>query len=115
MYMGIHGRILIRLKVLILGLAPWDDLLSSRAADENLISLLLAIGDVQAVNWIALTHLSFNYSLLTILLENTQRPVHAQGSGQEHWLEAAGQCPQSPTDAGNGDWELLRRNILEQT
>ena len=30
-------------------------------------------------------------------------------------MEAAGQCPQSPTDAGNGDWELLRRNILELT
>ena len=32
-------------------------------------------------------------------------------------MEAAGQCqcPQSPTDAGNSSWELLRRNILELT
>ena len=44
-----------------------------------MISLLLAIGDVQAVSWIAnlhimgaLTNLSFNYSL-TILLQDTQK------------------------------------------
>ena len=45
-----------------------------------MISLLLAIGDVQAVSWIAhlhfmdaLTNLSFNYNLLTSLQQNIQR------------------------------------------
>ena len=87
-----------------------------------MISHLLAIGDVQAVSWIAHLHfmdalkkLSYNYRLRTVLLQNPQR---------------FSSCPRFETRALIGGrrsvstksyrrWqrqlELLRRNILELT